>query len=78
MHTDCLDVAGPGTGWLLNVPFDLPLANRGADFATKTPDLVATKVRDENFVTILICLDNTQSYDSALLVQSNKKRTSCG
>jgi len=55
-HTDCLDVARARAGWLLNVAVELPLPNRGADDATKTPDLVTAKIRDKNFVAVLICL----------------------
>jgi len=52
-HTDCLDVAGAGAGWLLNVAVKLPLPNRDTDDATKTPDLVTAKIRDKIFVTVL-------------------------
>jgi len=55
-------MAGTGTGRLLNVAVDLPLADRSTN-ATKTPDLVATKIRDKNFVAIIICL-TTQSDDA--------------
>jgi len=56
LHTDRLNVAGTRTSRLLNVAGDLPLADRSINNATKAPDFVATKVGDENFVTILICL----------------------
>ena len=49
-------MARAGAGWLLNVAVKLPLPNRGIDDATKTPDLVTAKIRDKNFVTVLIYL----------------------
>ena len=67
-HTDCLNVAGTRTGRLLNVAVDLPLADRSTNNATKAPDFIAAKVRDENFVTILICL-TTLSTDATHTVK---------
>lgn len=42
--------------WLLDIAVDLPLADGSTNNTTEAPNLVATKVRDQNLVTILIRL----------------------
>jgi hypothetical protein len=63
---------------LLNVAVVLPLADRGTNDTTKTPDLVTAEVWDENFVVILVRLIFIQSIQSAHNDQGSQTKNKLG